>query len=319
MPTEDPVRLFPGADGFPINPGEVFGRSGPLAVEVGFGNATFLAGLATEHPDWNLVGVEIAAASLSRGVGVIRRAQLDHVRVICVDARMLLCDMLPAQSVYRVYVNFPDPWPKDRHIERRLLQEQFFRMLSTRLVEGGQLWLTTDHAEYYGFAVEQARASGLFAVEPGDPPPATLETKYARRWQAQRIPINHVVFTLQQRDDQPHPHRLEVVDMAHARLEGDLDSVRGFEKQVHAIEGGHVVLLDCARYLDGKRLRVEVIVEEADLRQEILIEVRPSPGGIYVELQNFGRPATTKGVRKAVDLVADWLVGCGLRKTEAAL
>jgi tRNA (guanine-N7-)-methyltransferase len=313
----DPIRLFPGANGFPMAPAAVFGRNGPLVVEVGFGNAGFLGGLARENPDWNLVGVELTSASLTRAVSMIRRNQLDHVRAVCADARMLIAEMLPERSIHRVYVNFPDPWPKEKHLDRRLLKADFFRLLSTRLEDGGELWFTTDHAEYFGFALEEARATGLYDVIEGPPPAATLDTKYAQRWQAEGIVINHVIFRMKDRDSNPHPCRLEVGEVAHARLEGDLDAVTGFEKQVHEIENGHVVLLDCARSLDSERLRVEVIVEESDLRQEILIEARRTPSGIYVELQSFGRPAVTRGVRRAVVLVADWLASCGLRKIES--
>jgi tRNA (guanine-N7-)-methyltransferase len=314
-----PIRLYPGADGFPLDPAAVFGRVAPLVVEVGFGNGSFLGGLAREHPDWNLIGVEIAATSLSRGVGLVRRQRIRNVRLVCADARMLVSEMLPEDSTRRIYLNFPDPWPKERHLERRLLHRGFFRLLSTRLEPDGELWFTTDHAGYFEFALEEATASGLFALHEGAPPPATLGTKYARRWQSEGIRINHVVFRRTGRDESPHPHRLEVVEVAHARLEGDLSSVIRFEKQVHEIEHGHVVLLACTRSLDGRRLLVQVIVEEADLQQEILVEVRDAAGGVYVELQNFGRPAVTRGVRQAVDLVADWLAGLGLTKTESAV
>lgn len=319
MTASDPIRLYPGADGFPLDPAAVFGRAGPLVVEVGFGNATFLGGLAREHPDWNLIGVEIAATSLSRGVGLVRREQLANVRLLCADARMLIREMLPEGSTHRVYVNFPDPWPKERHQVRRLMQQEFLRMLSTRLEPCGELWFTTDHAEYFDFACAEARATGLYALRVSDPPPAALGTKYAQRWQAEGIRIQHVVLSLQERSAEDYPHRLEVVEMTHARLEGDLDAVDSFEKQVHEIDNGHVVLLDCARTLDGSKLRFEVIVEEAGLHQEVMVEVRHAAGGVYVELQNFGRPAVTRGVRKAVDLVADWLAEKGLKKVEAAV
>ena len=312
----DPIRLFPGAGGFPMDPAAVFGRVGPLVVEVGFGNASFLAGLARENPDWNLIGVEITSASMTRGVSQIRRDGLDQVRVLCADARALVAEMLPERSLHRIYLNFPDPWPKEKHLDRRLLQADFFRLLSTRLEDGGELWFTTDHAEYFGFAMQEARATELYELTEGPPPPATLDTKYAQRWQAEGIVINHIVFRMKSRDPNPHPRRLEVVEVAHARLEGDLSQVTGFEKQVHEIENGHVVLLDCARSFDRGRLRLEVLVDEADLRQEVLIEARETPGGIYVELQSFGRPAVTRGVRRAVVLVAEWLVSCGLRKIE---
>ena len=312
----DPIRLFPGAGGFPMDPAAVFGRGGPLVVEVGFGNASFLAGLCRENPDWNLIGVEITSASMTRGVSQIRRKGLDHVRVLCADARALVTEMLPERSLHRIYVNFPDPWPKEKHLDRRLLQEGFFRLLSTRLEDGGELWFTTDHAEYFGFSMREARATGLYEVIEGPPPSATLDTKYAQRWQAEGIVINHVVFRMKSRDPNPHPCRLEVVEVAHARLDGDLSEVTRFEKQVHEIENGHVVLLDCARSLDRERLRVEVLVDEADLRQEVVIEARETSTGIYVELSSFGRPAVTRGVRRAVVLVADWLASCGLRKIE---
>lgn len=319
MTASDRIRLYPGAHGFPLDPAAVFGRPGPLVVEVGFGNGTFLRGLAREHPEWNLIGVEIAATSLTRGVGLARREGLDNVRLLCADARMLIAEMLPDASIHRVYVNFPDPWPKERHLDRRLMQQGFLRMLSRRLEDGGELWFTTDHAEYFEFALAEARATGLYEVVEGPPPPATLDTKYAQRWQSEGIRINHVVLRLRERDKDPHPRRLEVVEVAHARLEGDLSQVTTFEKQVHEIQNGHVVLLDCARTLDGSRLRFEVIVDEADLHQELIVEVRRSAAGVYVELQNFGRPAVTRGVKKAVDLVADWLVGCGMRKVEGAV
>jgi len=181
------------------------------------------------------------------------------------------------------------------------------------------LWLTTDHADYYEFALAEGAATELYEVVPGEPPVSTLETKYAQRWQSQGIRINHVVFRLRKRDPAPHPVRLEVVEVTHARLQGDLSIVDSFEKQVHEFEGGHVVLLDCTRTLDGERLHVECIIEEADLRQELIVEVRNTAGGVYVELQHFGRPAITRGVKKAVDLVADWLVSLGMQKVEAAL
>lgn len=319
MSTAESIRIYPGAGGFPLDPQAVFGRSGPLVVEVGFGNATFLAGLAREHPDWNFIGVEIASVSLSRGIGRARREGLDNVRLLCADARVLVTDMLPERSIHRVYVNFPDPWPKDKHVDRRLLADEFFRVLSTRLVDGGELWLTTDHAGYYEYSVDEGKGTQLYEVLPGDPPPSTLETKYAQRWQSQGIKINHAVFRLRERDPAPHPVRLEVVEVTHARLKGDLGIVTEFEKQVHEFDGGHVVLLDCTRSLDGERLHVECIVDEADLRQELLVEVRNAPGGIYVELQHFGRPAITRGVKKAVDLVADWLSGLGMEKIEGAV
>ncbi len=310
-----PPRVYPGIDGLPLDPVAVFGRTGPLVVEIGFGNGGFFSELAHEHPHWNLMGVEVAAASITRGIRRIRREQLEHTRVFCGDGRVLLREMLPPASVHRVYVNFPDPWPKERHQDRRLMQVPFLRMLSTRLEAGGELWFTTDHAEYFAFAVAEAERTGIYDVRPGPPPRAALRTKYARRWQDLDIPIHHAVFAPRCADLDPHPALLEVVDMAHARLQGDLTRVTHFEKQSFDIPLGNLVLLDVARTLDGERLLVRAIVNEADLRQDVVVEVRAAgSGAVYVELESFGYPAATKGVRAVVEHVADWLTSFGLTR-----
>lgn len=308
-------RLYPGIHGLPLDLAAVYGRPGPLVVEIGFGNGEFFSELAREHPHWNLLGVEIAAASVTRGVRRIRRERLEHTRVYCGDGRFLLREMLPLASVHRVYVNFPDPWPKGRHQERRIIQVPFLRMLSTRLEPGGELWFTTDHAEYFEFAVSEGERTGFYDVRVGPPPEAALRTKYARRWQEQRKRIHHAVFAPRRADTDPHPPRLEVIDMAHARLNGDLSQVTRFEKTSFELPLGHLVLLDAARTLDGQRLLVRVIVDEADLRQDVVVEVRPAASGaVYVELEGFGSPAATAGACAAVERVADWLESCGLTR-----
>ncbi len=308
------VRLYPDALGTDLD--AAFGRRAPLVLEIGFGNGTFFRDLARDHPDWNLLGVEIAAASITRGIGTIRREGLEHVRVFCGDARFVVRELIGAGQLYRGYLNFPDPWPKERHQHRRLLQVPFFRLLSTRLdPDEGEFWFTTDHEAYFHFALEQARETGLFEIDTGTPPEAALRTKYAQRWQQQRKAIHHAIFRSRAVDPDSHERRLEVVDVPHARLSGELDAVGDFEKQTHREEHGTVVLLDCARTLDGQRLLFTVLAEESDLRQDLLIEARRAgSGAIYVELLAFGRPATTPLTRAAVARVADWLESQGLQR-----
>lgn len=287
----------------------LFGRSGPLVVEIGFGNGVFFRDLARDHPDWNIVGAEIAAASLTRGVGMIRREGLENVRLFCGDGAFVVRDLVAPGGLHRLYLNFPDPWPKERHQDRRLLQSPFFRLLSTRLApDGGEFWFTTDHEEYFHFALAQCEATGLFTIDPGAPPEGALRTKYAQRWQQQRKTIHHAVFRPRDGGDGRAFPPLEEVEVPHARLRGDLASITSFEKQTFREDGGTVVLLECAREIGGQRLLIPAITEEPDLRQDLLIEVRRAgSGAVYVELLAFGRPATTPLVARAVERVAEWL------------
>ena len=312
----DSCRLYEDSMLRPLDVASVFGRRGPLVIEIGFGNGTFFRDLAQEHTDWNVLAVEIAAASITRGIGMIRRERLEHVRVFCGDGAFVVRQAVAPGALHRLYLNFPDPWPKERHLHRRLLQEPFFRLLSTRLDrERGEFWFTTDHEEYFHFALEEARRTGLFDVTTGLPPEAALRTKYARRWQEERKTIHHAIFRPHAVDDDPHRPKLEEFPVAHARLEGDLGRVTRFEKLTHQDDRGTIVILDCARSLDGATLKFQAIVDEGDLRQDLLIEARNAgSGAVYVELLGFGRPASTALAARAVDLVADWLADQGLTR-----
>ncbi len=314
-----PNLLRLGEIDWPVVPEAIFGRRAKLVVEVGFGNGQFLEDMARVHPEWNLLGVEIAPASVTRAWRRLRRAAMAHVKVMRGQAAFVVRELCPPRGLHRVFVNFPDPWPKEKHEERRLLRQPFFRLLSTRLEPEGALLLTTDHEEYFRFSVEQAEATGLFRITEGSPPAEMLRTKYAQRWLGLRKSIFHGEFRKQAEDPDRHRPRVEVVDMQHIRLKGSLDGIGGFEKTLHRFETGQVVLKNCYRGLDGRVLIFLCIVDEDDLRQEVLVEARPSASGIFVALMGFGAPVITRGVRESVRAVAGWLRQQGLELIEEAV
>ena len=105
--------------------------------------------------------------------------------------------------------------------------------------------------------------------------------------------------------------------MQHASLKGSLSNVGHFTKQVRSFEGGHAIVLEAYRDLGSEGLLFKATTEEPDMRQEILIQAWPKKDGVYVSLQPFGDPMTTKGVREAVMAVTDWLVSQGLELEQA--
>jgi tRNA (guanine-N7-)-methyltransferase len=304
---------------WPADPQAIFGRSGPFVLEIGFGNGQFLAELSSFHPEWNLLGVEIAPASITRAYLRAQRERLANIRVLHGQARFAVRELCPPRSLHRVFVNFPDPWPREKHQERRLMQQPFLRMLSTRLQDERALLFTTDHEEYFRFAVEEAKATGLSSIREGDPSPEMLRTKYAQRWLGMRKPIFHAAFTKAREDANPHPATVEVVTMQHIRLRGDLKTIGSFEKTVHSFAGGRVILRNCYRGLEQAELEFFCLVDEEDLRQQVIVEARPSETGVTVELSGFGAPVVTRGVKQSVHAVANWLVGRGMEILELAV
>jgi len=308
------LLLRPGTLNFPLSPAEVWGREGELVLEVGHGDGRFTAEIAHRHPGWNILGVEVSAASVARALKRMRREGVTSVRLYHGEAAFALRNLVAPRSLSRVYVNFPDPWPKAKHEENRLLQRSFFRRLSTRLAEGGALLLTTDHEEYWRFAQAEARASGLFAVETPPPPEHHLQTKYALKWKEQGRGFYHAVFTKTGEDPQPWPV-LERFEMAHALMSGTLPELTSFDKQIIRFDGGTAVLLEAARDLGGGYFFL-THVEEEDLTQDVLLEARPSARGLYVGISRFGAPLVTKGVQQAVAWLVGWLEGQGLETVQ---
>ena len=295
----------------------VFGRKAPLVLEVGFGDGRYLEHLQEAHPDWNLLGAEVSLGSVWRAFRRMKRCQASHVKLYKGSGRFIVRDVLPERSLRRVYVNFPDPWPRKKHLKNRLLQVPFFRILSSRLEEGGDLLLTTDHPEYFAFSVSQGIESGCFDVQEGDPPPATLRTKYAMKWLEQDKPIYHARFTVKSAAESPEP-RNSIIPMQHALLDGSLSDIGSFKKQVRAFRGGTAIILEAYRDMSGDGILFKAVSEETDLRQELIIQAWPHEnGGVLVSLQPFGNPMTTKGVREAVMAVSDWLVSQGLTMKKA--
>ncbi len=288
---------------------DLFGREGPLVLEVGFGDGRFTAELAKAHPEWLILGAEISAASVLRAYRRLRREGIGNVRLYHGQGPFALRNLVPPRSLRRVIVNFPDPWPKKRHQRKRLLQEGFFRRLSTRLVEGGDLLLTTDHEEYFRFALEEAERSGLYRLEVREPPEAHLRTKYALKWREAGRSFFHAVFTKVAEDPHPWPP-IRRYEVAHALLKGNLPERLVLPRTPLALPGGVAVFLEVARGEEG--FYVLTHVEEEDLTQDLLLEVRRSAHGVYAGVSRFGSPLITEGVKEAVRALVRELGKAGL-------
>jgi tRNA (guanine-N7-)-methyltransferase len=148
----------------PFRPGRAFGGGGGV-----WGRALHRPLRQASPGKARPGGGGLFGASVVRALRRFRREGVENVRIYHGEGAFALRNLVPPRSVLEVIVNFPDPWPKKRHQENRLLQRGFFRKLSTRLVEGGRLLLTTDHEGYFRFALEEALSDGAL---PGGNPPA---------------------------------------------------------------------------------------------------------------------------------------------------
>ncbi len=127
----------------------VFGRAGPVHIEIGTGKGTFLLNQARAQPGGNFLGIEWARKYYRFAVDRIGRWGLTNVRIIRTDAATFLADFIPDNSVDCFHIYFPDPWPKKRHHKRRFICPANFEHLLRCLKTGGQLKIATDHTDYF--------------------------------------------------------------------------------------------------------------------------------------------------------------------------
>ncbi len=127
----------------------IFGRRGPVHIEIGSGKAAFLLNQAMAQPDVNFLGIERAGRYYRYAVDRIGRWSLNNVRIIRTDAAHFLANFVPDSSVECFHIYFPDPWPKKRHHKRRFFCSANLEQLLRCLKPDGSLRIATDHAGYF--------------------------------------------------------------------------------------------------------------------------------------------------------------------------
>lgn len=154
MPHDSPVEFIPDNYFVPLRPAALFPAAAPLEIDLGCGDGSFLAALAAHNPHRNFLGVERLLGRVRKTCRKIARAGLTNARVLRLESDYTVRYLLPAGSVTRCHLLFPDPWPKRRHEKRRLFQTAFLDALHAALAPAGELWIKTDNAPYFAAMAE---------------------------------------------------------------------------------------------------------------------------------------------------------------------
>lgn len=132
----------------------------PLHIEVGMGKGRFIMDMAEAHPDINYIGIERYSSVLLRAVQKLEERQLPNVRFVLMDAAEITSSFAE-DEVDQIYLNFSDPWPKDRHAKRRLPSRQFLDKFRQILVPEGHIEFKTDNRQLFDFAMEEIEPGGF--------------------------------------------------------------------------------------------------------------------------------------------------------------
>ncbi|WP_302626383.1 tRNA (guanosine(46)-N7)-methyltransferase TrmB [uncultured Eubacterium sp.] len=140
-----------------------FGNDNPIRIEIGMGKGKFITQLALENPNINYVGIEKYSSVLIRAIEKCEELDVPNLRLIRMEAEYI-CDVFEREEIDRIYLNFSDPWPKDRHAKRRLTSKQFFERYDSILKEDGIVEFKTDNDLLFEFSLDQVKEAGWTLV-----------------------------------------------------------------------------------------------------------------------------------------------------------
>ena len=140
-----------------------FGNNNPLHVEIGMGKGQFIHTLAENHPDINYIGIEMYSSVLYRALERRAQTELNNLYFLRFDAKYL-DNVFDKGEVSRIYLNFSDPWPKERHAKRRLTSPDFLSLYNRILKKEGVVQFKTDNRPLFDFSVQCIQNSSIFHI-----------------------------------------------------------------------------------------------------------------------------------------------------------
>ena len=181
----------------PLDLDALFGRRAPRTLEIGFGNGEHLASLAVANRERDYLGVEVHRPGVGHLFMLAASNDLTNVRASAHDAVEVLRDQIAPAALDEVLVLFPDPWHKNRHHKRRLIQPPFIELVATRLAPGGVLRLATDWEEYALQMLEVMRGNPRFInLSPGGDWMPRPEERAPTRFEKRGARLGHGVWDL---------------------------------------------------------------------------------------------------------------------------
>ena len=133
-------------------------------LEIGFGYGESLAKRALTDKNVNYIGCETYSKGVANLIDSIEKDSIKNIEIFNGDARILL-DNIPDHSIDKIFILYPDPWPKKRHNKRRIINEKFLELIHKKLKKYGILFFTTDVTDYADWVIEKVKNSNLFIAD----------------------------------------------------------------------------------------------------------------------------------------------------------
>ena len=178
---------------------ELFGNDNPIHIEIGMGKGRFLLELAQQNTDINYIGIERVATVLYKAERKQQELKLDNIILLAFNAEKI-DEIFEKDEIERIYLNFSDPWPKDRHALRRLTSPKYLALYDKFLKKDGFIAFKTDNRGLFDYSVETAPLAGwkvkdvTYDLHNSEYAADNIMTEYEMKFSAEGVPINRMVI-----------------------------------------------------------------------------------------------------------------------------
>lgn len=267
-----------------------------LVIEIGFGNGVYISSLAKKFPQKNFLGIEISGESIKKLVKIVKKENLKNVYCIKMEAYWAFYLFLEDNSVEEIYINFPDPWPKKRHKDRRITNIQNLYVFAKKLKLNGFIQLKTDDLNFYNYTIENASTLNCFEIIEYKNSFDIVQTKYEKKWiekgkkiyTLRLIKIGELNFEVKLKEIR------RVNDMAHIKVKNIVD-LKSLENKTFKINDNLVVKFFKLYSRDNENL-IETLLSESGYIHYFFTYIRKKDDEYVISVSNFSEILKTEGI-----------------------
>lgn len=173
---------------------ELFGNNNPICLEVGMGKGDFIIGMAEKYPNVNFIGIEKYESVLVRAVQKLEDKEMQNLKLVCMDAVFL--DLVFDHEISTIFLNFSDPWPKNRHAKKRLTSENYLERYDEISVGNTHIIQKTDNIGLFAYSISSLSEYGYMikkvSLDLANEDIETIETEYEKKFKSKGVRINYL-------------------------------------------------------------------------------------------------------------------------------
>ena len=169
---------------------KVFENDNPIEIEIGMGRGKYIIEKARQNPDINYIGIEKYDTPLVNAVKILNDEKIDNLKIICFDAYNI--DMIFNNEIDKIYLNFSDPWPKKRHIKRRLTSDIYLSKYDKLFKNIKRIEMKTDNDDLYEYSLISFEENGYEIIKTDTNYKDTITTEYEDKFINKGKNINYV-------------------------------------------------------------------------------------------------------------------------------